>query len=327
MKRWMKPIALSLWLILITAVNGWAQVPLSGYFIAAENCPAMQSFRRGTNPGNIRLTPDMAYELIAKNKVDATHYRIKVKHAAPEERWVSAACGLILTDCRISGKDGALETGTSSSKPEYLLAISWQPAFCQTHRDKKECETQNETRYDANNFTLHGLWPQPRSNIYCSVSTVDKNLDNRRMWELLPQLDISPATFEDLIEVMPGVASYLHRHEWIKHGTCYAPTPEEYFTESIMLTEQINASAVRDYFAENIGQNIFVSEVKAKFDEAFGPGAGDKIKVKCKNNMITELWVNLKGEITSQSKLSTLLQHADSASSSCRNGLVDPVGY
>ena len=325
----------SFYLIFITlffAEQASSQVPLTGYFIAVENCQAHQSFRKGTNPGNIELIQDMSYELIAKNKVKATHYRIRVKDARPQERWVSAACGFILTDCKSSNTGTGTSTGETPSghggrQPEYLLAISWQPAFCQTHQYKIECETQDENRYDASNFTLHGLWPQPRSNVYCNVSNLNKSLDKRKLWDRLPRLDISSETYEDLIEVMPGVASYLQRHEWIKHGTCYSITPEEYFAESILLVEQINSSAVRDYFADNIGKSIPISQIKTEFDKAFGSGAGDKVKVKCSNGMITELWINLKGEITLQSELSTLLKHAETADSKCRNGLVDPVGY
>lgn len=331
MRIWIKIFSFTV-MTLVLSGHAWSQVSLNGYFIATESCSAYQSFRKGTNPGNMKLIKDMAYELIAKNKVKATHYRIRVKDAQPIERWVSASCGFILTDCKNSSVSTGTSTGTSTTgngnpSPEYLLAISWQPAFCQTHRSKIECETQDETRYDASNFTLHGLWPQPKSNIYCNVNNLDKSLDKRKLWGQLPKLDITSGTYENLIEVMPGVASYLQRHEWIKHGTCYSLTPEEYFAESILLVEQINASAVRDYFAENIGKTIQISEIIAKFNKAFGPGAGDKVKVKCSNGMVTELWINLQGEITLQSKLSTLLKNADKANSSCRNGLVDPVGY
>ncbi len=156
---------------------------------------------------------------------------------------------------------------------------------------------------------------------------MNKNLDEQKKYNQLPQPELSPATDRALAKVMPGTMSSLHRHEWIKHGTCYSPTPEEYFVEAVLLTEQINASAVRDYFSGNIGRTIPVSEIKAKFDQAFGPGAGDKVKVKCSNGMITELWINLKGEITSLSDLSFLLQPAEPAASGCQSGLIDPVGY
>ena len=326
MHFFIKTMVLYFGAVLLTITPAQSQIALSGYFIATDNCEAYQSFKKATNPGNVELVRDMSYELIGKNKVEATHYRIRVPHANPKERWVKGSCGFILTDCKKSG--GAADTSENeNTSPNYLLALSWQPAFCQTHQSKTECETQVETRYDATHFTLHGLWPQPKSNTYCNVTNLEKTMDKRKLWEQLPILDISPETYEDLIEVMPGVASYLHRHEWIKHGTCYSFSPEEYFAEAIMLTEQVNASAVRTLFAQNIGKTVRISDIKDRFDQAFGPGAGDKVKVKCSNGMVTELWITLKGEITSRSRLADLLKRADRADNSCREGLIDPVGY
>src|SRR3546814_10932851 len=51
----------------------------------------------------------------------------------------------------------------------FVLAVSWQPAFCETRPAKPECVTQDEDRFDASHFALHGLWPQPRGNVYCGV--------------------------------------------------------------------------------------------------------------------------------------------------------------
>jgi ribonuclease T2 len=147
------------------------------------------------------------------------------------------------------------------------------------------------------------------------------------MWDQLPDLGLSEETFGNLMVIMPGVASYLHRHEWIKHGTCYSETPEEYYLESMMLTEQINDSVVRDFFADNIGETISTDEIKSLFDAAFGQGAGSKVRVKCSNGLITELWINLQGEIDDNTQLESLLKHAEKASSSCSEGVVDPVGY
>ncbi len=126
---------------------------------------------------------------------------------------------------------------------------------------------------------------------------------------------------------MPGVRSFLHRHEWIKHGSCYNADPETYFQESIMLMRQVNRSAVRDYFSANIGKTVSVANIREKFDQAFGDGAGKKINVKCSSGMITELWINLKGEITPQSDVALLLKNADMATSKCRSGVIDPVRY
>jgi ribonuclease T2 len=327
--------AVILWgLVCLLPDMGMADIRLDGYFIAQDSCEAVHSIRKHSNPGDVRLSPDTAYELMSKNKTMASHYRIRVKNATPSERWVPVACGIVLTDCREQGvvviplpPDDDDDVPIPAEVPSYLLALSWQPAFCQTHQQKTECQTQTVDRYDANHFTLHGLWPQPRNNTYCSVSNNHKRLDGRKMWDQLPVLSITEETFGNLIETMPGVASYLHRHEWIKHGTCYSSTPEEYFLESIMLTDQVNTSVLRDFFAANIGQSVEVSEIKVKFDEAFGDGASGKLNVRCTDGMISELWINLKGEVENDTSLSALLENAEQAASGCQNGMIDPVGF
>ena len=38
-----------------------AEVPLTGFFIARETCPALQSIRNGTNPGEVKTAPGKSY--------------------------------------------------------------------------------------------------------------------------------------------------------------------------------------------------------------------------------------------------------------------------
>jgi len=52
-----------------------ADVPISGVFTATQVCPAFQSFRKSSNPGDVAVEPNKTYRVIAKNKPDATHYR------------------------------------------------------------------------------------------------------------------------------------------------------------------------------------------------------------------------------------------------------------
>jgi ribonuclease T2 len=144
---------------------------------------------------------------------------------------------------------------------------------------------------------------------------------------LLPETMVSDNTRSTMETLMPGVASNLDRHEWIKHGTCYQSTPDEYFSEATMLIEQINHSPVRDLIVNNIGQKVTADAIRAKFDEAFGEGAGAKVNVKCDGKLISELWVNLKGEITANSQLADLVKSASSAGLSCREGKVDQAGF
>ena len=266
-------------IIIMSAVtNVSAEVKLSGYFIARSECPAYQSIRRQTNPGEITTKVNLAYDLVAKNKPSATHYLIKMD-AVPNRRWVAVSCGEHVVP--VDGSTTPVEPPTGSTGERYILAVSWQPGFCETRPSKPECESQTESRFDASNFSLHGLWPQPRTNIYCNVAPDVVAIDKNSKWGDLPALVLEGGTRTELNKVMPGSQSNLHRHEWIKHGTCYNGEPaEEYYKDSIKLMSELNGSAVRNLFANNIGEEITSTQIREAFDDHFGDGVGDKIKIE-----------------------------------------------
>jgi ribonuclease T2 len=320
-KHWYLTILLAV--AVLFAPPGHATIEINGYFIAGENCPAVHSIKKNTNPGNITLTKGMAYPVTAKNKPNETHYLVKIDGDDAMLRWVPVSCGTFLYDCK--QKVGAQPT---AAVRDYLLAVSWQPAFCETHREKPECATQTEDRYDAKNFSLHGLWPQPKDNAYCNVGSKDKTIDRHGHWHLLPEVVLTDPTFENLLMTMPGVASNLHRHEWIKHGTCYSDSPETYFRDSLALIGQLNDSKVRDFLAENIGRTITSEDIRRSFEESFGEGAGSKVNVRCNSKqMITELWIHLQGSIDETVSLGELLKHAPATSVDCPSGVVDSAGF
>lgn len=317
--------------LLLTAIacsapsHSRATIKLDGYLIAEDVCPAVRSIKKGTNPGNLTLTPGMAYAVIGKNKGKASHYLVRIHGEELTDRWVPINCGLLLTDCTKQRAEAKPTT-----KNEYLLAVSWQPSFCQRHQQKTECITQTETRFDATHLSLHGLWPQPRNDTYCNVSDTEKSIDRQKQWASLPSLELPPALFDSLRIVMPGVASHLQRHEWIKHGTCYSDSPETYYRDSLTLMQQLNDSTVQRFFAENIGKSVTAKEIRAQFDQAFGDGSGDKVNIRCdeRKKLISELWINLRGEITEDSSVAALLQNAPSVGNvDCKRGIVDPAGF
>ena len=305
----------------------YAQVQLSGYFIARSECPAYRSFRNQPNSGNVTTKVNQAYDLIAKNKEQGTHYLIKMNEV-PNQRWVATSCGEHVIP--FDDISAPIVQPTDSAIESYLLAVSWQPGFCESHPAKPECEGQTENRFDASNFTLHGLWPQPRSKIYCDVAPSVVSTDEENRWAGLPALLLEDRTRAELNQVMPGSQSHLHRHQWIKHGTCYnGKTAESYYKDSLKLMSELNSSTVRNLFSANVGKEITSIQIIEAFNNAFGDGAGDKIKIACKNDgsrrLITEITINLKGDLNIT--LGDAILDADNANNpGCNKGIVDPVG-
>jgi hypothetical protein len=99
---------------------------------------------RSAMPGEVETAPGKSYPMIAKNKPNASHYFIEVEGANPTRRWV-VDCGehVVSADGSSqpqepgSGEDGDADT----QRAGYVLSVSWQPAFCETKRDKAECAT------------------------------------------------------------------------------------------------------------------------------------------------------------------------------------------
>ena len=324
--------------ILAAMLAGAAQadVKMSGSFVADASCPATQAIKSGKNPGNLSTDAGKSYDLLAGNKDTPTHYLILVPGADPERRWVKVSCGHVSGGSASTAPAAPVSQGkqAASGTPEYIFALSWQPAFCETKPGKTECKTQNAGDFDATHFTLHGLWPQPNGNFYCQATASDKANDNPAHWKDLPAVNLDAKTRAELDQVMPGTASNLERHEWIKHGTCYGKSQQEYFSDALNLMRTVNASPVRDLFAKNIGQKLTADQIRGAFDSAFGAGAGDRVRVSCVidpsngRRLIGELTLGLAGPIGPDSSLKDLLMASvPTNKAGCPTGTVDPIGF
>jgi ribonuclease T2 len=339
-------LAASVAVMLTAAGPTWAFERMDGCFKAVQACPAKSSIRKNRNPGGVQLKAGQSYRLLGANKRDATHYQVRIEGVRPADRWVAKACGQVEQYCdsapglaRESAGAQRLEpaekrqytTSPGAISTNNVIAISWQPAFCQTHQSKPECASQTRDRYDASHFTLHGFWPQPRAKIFCGVSRAHNQADRRKRWRSLPALTLSADLRAELDKVMPGTQSALQRHEWIKHGTCYGAPPEVYYGDSLAIMRQINASAVRNLFAASIGKELTVRQVRKAFDTAFGAGAGKRVTMSCANSadgrLVVELIVALRGRITSNTKVADLIAAAPTRRPGCDYGVVDPAGF
>ena len=327
----------------ILSPSAMSQVKMDGQFVASKACPAVVSIKKGTNPDNMSIEAGKSYALLGKNKDQATHYWLNVPGANPAQRWVAIDCGSAnggqVATAPSAGGGAAVDTNMGTVKPKkkpkgpkdgipfYVLALSWEPAFCEAMKGKAECKSQTASSYEATHFSLHGLWPQPRNNAFCGVDAATAALDDQHQWEQLPEPQLTAATKAALDQVMPGTQSVLQRHEYIKHGTCYpAGNAEQYFKDAVRLANEVNGSAVQKFMAANIGKMIQMSDLRTKFDEAFGAGAGDRVRVSCdKAGRFSELTIGLKGDIPSGKSLAELIAASDTTDTGCQSGLVDAV--
>lgn len=315
-----KATALSVLAALAYGASSDAVEPLQGDFVARMECPAVQSTKKNTNPGHISVRINERYRASGLNRPNGEYLQIRVPGAQPEQRWVLLSCGELDTD------------GGFAAPRAYVLAISWQPSFCETMPAKAECRTQAPGRFDADHFTLHGLWPQPENNVFCGVSAVDKSRDKAGRWNALPEPPISAETRDRLKVAMPGTASYLQRHEFTKHGSCFPGNADIYFRVSLGLLDQINRSQFRNFVATNIGKTVSVSDMERQFDKSFGPGSAAAIAVHCigdvdsRRTLINEIRINLKGALVPATRLPDVLDGSVPGHSDCAQGVVDPVG-
>ncbi len=222
----------------------------------------------------------------------------------------------------------ATSEAAAQERTQYVLAINWEPAFCETAPERSECTSQTADRFDATNFALHGLWPTRME--FCKVSGALRILDAEGQWNELPAPNLTAETRAALDAAMPGSQSYLDRHEWLRHGTCYGTNAEEYFTDSLAMLDAVNDSAVRDLFARSIGTQLTVEEIRASFDAAFGTGAGARVRVGCERDgarqIISELTIGLTGEIEAPADYADLTLDARPTRGGCAAGIVDPAG-
>ena len=271
--------------------------------------------------------------MIAQNAGSATHYLPRIEGARPADRWVAVDCGRLSGAGAVGDLDPDSEPSLGSvakARPregQLVLAASWQPAFCERRARVPECRGQTPGRPDARQFSLHGLWPQPIGKVYCGVGQPERALSESGHWGRLPRLSLAPELRDSLAERMPGVLSHLDRHQWSKHGTCYGTDPNTYFSQALVLLDQLNRSSVRLLFESSIGGRLRATQVRQVFDQYFGPGAGERVRLVCDEaGLITELRIGLKGPVGDDASLGALIIAAPARGVGCRGGWVDRVG-
>jgi len=303
-----------------------APIWLFGRFsgVAMDNCGAFNNLKHTKNSGEVYLKKGEHYTIFREHK---GQYLIKLENGSPSQRWVDVDC--IKKEFSTSSANSPKmerKKESSNSKDSSLvsvLVLSWQNSFCETHRNKKECQLLNRSK-EPSRLTLHGLWPQPRNNQYCGVDKKIVAKDKHHQWRALPKPELDRETEELMKKYLPGYLSGLDRHEWIKHGTCYSQDSRRYFHDALKLTEEVDKSIVGEYLRANEGKKIDLITLKRVFDRAFGKGASKHLEMRCKNRLLSEIWIHLKGRGDS---LKELLKDAPVAKSRCKSAIVDAKGY
>ncbi len=195
------------------------------------------------------------------------------------------------------------------------LAVQWFPSVCKTH-NYPACK--RPLPFWLENFTLHGLWPKRQ---YCHVPIRWKILDRKGAWQKIP-LRLNPTLSELLLQYMPGSISGLHKHEWVKHGSCYSDSPQLYFLDAISLVAQLNKTAIRDFFLENRGKRIQTYKIRKLYDRIYFKGAGKRVKFVCKNGYLTQMYIRIRGDLSPSSPLSELMRHARPTYRGCKRGMI-----
>lgn len=104
----------------------------------------------------------------------------------------------------------------------YTLALSWSPEFCKAHKGDRASATQCGGGMGRFGFVLHGLWPESAPGLWpqwCAAKPVPVETVRRN-------LCLTPS---------PGLIA----HEWAKHGSCMARSPDGYYRAAAALMRPI----------------------------------------------------------------------------------------
>jgi ribonuclease T2 len=217
----------------------------------------------------------------------------------------------------------------------YVLALSWQPAFCELNADRPECRALDGGDVAAGHLSIHGLWPNDRPGggpSHCGVDAATKALDQPGSWCELPRPETRAETRAALTPAMPGTASCLDRHEWIKHGTCSGLDAESYFADTLRLTAEVQATPMAQIVSANIGRNITPKQLSNAFEASFGEGASRALTLVCTErngrHLLAEIRIALETtSVQGALKRDDLYLDGDPASGTCPDTIrVDPAG-
>lgn len=160
-----------------------------------------------------------------------------------------------------SEPDATIDAGPTTSRFDfYVLALSWAPQFCTSHKEDRSAGECDPSRHYG--FVVHGLWPQNNDSTYPVSCTNAQPASNDVVRQMLP--------------IMP--ARGLIQHEWATHGTCSGLTSREYF--SLMQRAFGNLRVPDEYQHPTQAIQASPKEIEQQFASANG-AAADSFRISC----------------------------------------------
>ena len=125
-------------------------------------------------------------------------------------RWIRWLTALIVAALAAQGAWAQQKKAAPGEFDYFLLALTWQPAFCADHRGDLAAEAQCAR---SRGFVVHGLWPQNEDGSWPAFC---RNV---------PPVPAGLAAREST--AIPDAG--LIEHEWEKHGSCTVWDADGYF--------------------------------------------------------------------------------------------------
>lgn len=212
-----------------------------------------------------------------------------------------ASLALLAAFCSAASSQIKLDEKSYSDFDHFVLAVSWQPSFCQSKYQgmasqdndplPSECNVLQRVKNKRDYLSVHGLWPSLPKTLANEMLQSDKKedlwrdrgcavLQNKHKFYgnkekcLAPQLNFSQDVADMLLVAMPGAnsSSCLDRYEYAKHGVCFGYDPNQYFKAMVTLLEQLKLSQLAELIESRYGE--FFSK-KEGYD-AIKASLGDK---------------------------------------------------
>ena len=231
-----------------------------------------------------------------------------------------SACLCLLAAPAFAGTEAA-----PAGAAREILSVSWQPGYCAARPKSRGCADFSAAGPAAKRFSLHSRF-QIR-NSYCGVEADLQQRARKGKWTELPAITLASGTRERLLAAMPAARIGLDRRQWLKSGSCLATSAEAYYSRSLDLLDQLNASPVPALFARKAGGAITLVEVRAAFDAAFGAGAGERVRLACRKTGDQPVVIGLTiGLASGEGTLPVLIGGAVPVKSRCTEGIAAVVG-